>query len=66
MTDYRALRACRRLGTRASARLGAPSVSVDIEFGPVEVGYLRSRARTLHLVYDLATHGKVVWARPIC
>src|SRR5204862_78239 len=65
MTDYRALR--RRAndwGREASARLGAPSVSVDIEFGPVEVGYLRHRARPSIFVYDLATHGKVVWGPP--
>ena len=62
LTDYRALR--RRVGDwgrEASARLGAPSVAVDIEFGPVEVGYLRHRARPSIFVYDLATHGKVVW-----
>jgi hypothetical protein len=65
LTDYRALR--RRVGEwgrEASARVGAPSVSVDIEFGPVEVGYLRHRARPSIFVYDLATHGKVVWGPP--
>jgi hypothetical protein len=65
MTDYRALR--RRVGDwgrEASACLGAPAVSVDIEFGPVEVGYLRHRARPSIFVYDLATHGKVVWGPP--
>src|SRR5439155_271402 len=36
-------------------------VAVDIEFGPVEVGYLRRRARPSIFVYDLATHGKVLW-----
>jgi hypothetical protein len=62
LTDYRALR--RRVGEwgrEASMRLAAPDVSVDIEFGPVEVGYLRHRARPSIFVYDLATHGKVVW-----
>ena len=62
LTDYRALR--RRVGgwgREASMRLGAPAVSVDIEFGPVEIGYLRHRARPSIFVYDLATHGKVVW-----
>src|SRR5206468_12719732 len=61
LTDYRALR--RRVGDwgrEASARLGASSVAVDIEFGPVEVGYLRHRARPSTFVYDLSTHGKVV------
>jgi len=65
LTDYRALR--RRVsewGREASAQLGAPTVSVDIEFGPVEVGYLRHRARPSIFVYDLATHGKVVWGPP--
>lgn len=62
MTDYRALR--RRVvdwGREASARVGAPDVSVDIEFGPVEAGYLRHRAQPSIFVYDLVTHGKVVW-----
>jgi hypothetical protein len=62
LADYRALR--RRVGDwgrEASAQLGAPGVSVDIEFGPVEIGYLRHRARPSIFVYDLATHGKVVW-----
>ena len=61
LIDYRTLR--RRVaewGREASARLGAPDVSVDIEFGPVELGYLRHRARPSIFVYDLATHGKVV------
>jgi hypothetical protein len=65
LTDYRTLR--RRVGDwgrEASARLGAPGVAVDIEFGPVEVGYLRHRARPSIFVYDLATHGKVVWGPP--
>jgi hypothetical protein len=62
LTDYRALRRCvGDWGREASASLGAPDVSVDIEFGPVEVGYLRHRARPSIFVYDLATHGKVVW-----
>jgi hypothetical protein len=62
LADYRALR--RRVGDwgrEASAQLGAPGVAVDIEFGPVEIGYLRHRARPSIFVYDLATHGKVVW-----
>jgi hypothetical protein len=62
LTDYRALR--RRVGDwgrEASTHLGAPGISVDIEFGPVEVGYLRHRARPSIFVWDLATHGKVVW-----
>ena len=62
MTDYRALRPrVGDWGREASTRLGAPGVSVDIEFGPAEIGYLRHRARPSIFVYDLATHGKVVW-----
>jgi hypothetical protein len=34
---------------------------VDIEFGPVEMGYLRRRARPSIFVSDLIRHGKVVW-----
>jgi hypothetical protein len=65
LSHYRALR--RRmpaLAREASERLGAPRVAVEIEFGPVEVGYLRHRARPSIFVYDLATHGKVVWGPP--
>ncbi|HEV8584324.1 MAG TPA: hypothetical protein VGT02_05090 [Methylomirabilota bacterium] len=65
LTDYRALR--RRVGAwgrEASAQFGAPAVAVEIEFGPVEIGYLRHRARPSIFVYDLATHGKVVWGPP--
>ena len=65
LSHYRALR--RRmhlLGREASEHLGAPDVAVDIEFGPVEVGYLRHRARPSIFVYDLTTHGKVVWGPP--
>jgi len=60
--DYRAMR--RRAGTwarEASERLGGGDVAVDIEFGPVEIGYFRRKARPSIFVYDLATHGKVVW-----
>jgi hypothetical protein len=35
-------------------------VDVDIEFGPVEVGYLARRARPSIFVHDLIRHGKVV------
>jgi hypothetical protein len=45
----------------ASARLGGDHVAVDIEFGPVGADYFRRKARPSIFVYDLATHGKVVW-----
>jgi hypothetical protein len=46
----------------AAARLGPPQrLAVDLEFGPVDVGYLRRRARPSIFVHDLVTHGKVVW-----
>ena len=61
-SDYRTLR--RQMlawGREASATLGGGDLRVDIEFGPVEVEYLRRRARPSIFVYDLATYGKVVW-----
>jgi hypothetical protein len=64
-SDYRTRR--RQMaawGREASATLGGGDVRVDIEFGPVEVDYLRKRARPSIFVYDLATYGKVVWGPP--
>lgn len=62
-SDHRTLR--RRMGgwsREAAERLGPPQrLAVDLEFGPVDVGYLRRRARPSIFVHDLATHGKVVW-----
>jgi len=64
--DYRATR--RRAGAwarEASERLGGGDVAVDIEFGPVEIDYFRRKARPSIFVYDLATHGKVVWGSDV-
>jgi hypothetical protein len=64
--DYRAMR--RRAtawAQEASARLGGDDVAVDIEFGPVEIDYFRRKARPSIFVYDLATHGKVVWGSDV-
>ena len=64
--DYRAMR--RRAGTwarEAAERLGGGDLAVDIEFGPVEQGYFRRKARPSIFVYDLATHGKVVWGSDV-
>jgi hypothetical protein len=64
--DYRAMRRRATAWAReASARLGGEDVAVDIEFGPVEIDYFRRKARPSIFVYDLATHGKVVWGSDV-
>jgi hypothetical protein len=64
--DYRATRRRAPAWAReASERLGGGEVAVDIEFGPVETAYFRRRARPSIFVYDLATHGKVVWGSDV-
>jgi hypothetical protein len=61
-TDYRAVRREMQLwGKEAAEVLGGDEIAVDIEFGPVEMEYLRKRALPSIFVYDLITHGKVVW-----
>jgi hypothetical protein len=47
----------------ASATLGLPDVRVELEFGPVEVGYLKRAAPSI-FVHDLRAHGKVLWGPP--
>ena len=60
--DYRALRPALATWSReAGAALGAPELTVDVEFGPVEEAYLRRKARPSIFVHDLRTHGQVVW-----
>ncbi len=62
--DYQRLRATMAgWGPTASAALGGDRIDVDIEFGPVDVGYFR-RARPSIFVYDLRHHGKVLWGPP--
>lgn len=64
--DYRAMRRQAPAWAReASERLGGGDVAVDIEFGPVERDYFRRKARPSIFVYDLATHGKVVWGSDV-
>jgi hypothetical protein len=64
--DYRALRRQAPGWAReAGERLGGVDVAVDIEFGPVERSYFRRKARPSIFVYDLATHGKVVWGSDV-
>jgi hypothetical protein len=60
--DYRALRpALAAWGPQMSAALGAQRVRVEVEFGSVEESFLGRRARPSIFVYDLRTHGRVVW-----
>jgi predicted nucleotidyltransferase len=60
--SYRRLRRhCAGWGREASALLARDGVQVDLEFGPVELGYLRERARPSIFVWDLVQHGKVLW-----
>jgi predicted nucleotidyltransferase len=47
-----------------SRALGEHGVRVELEFGPVEEGYLRHRARPSIFVHDLRAHGQVVWGPP--
>ncbi len=62
--DYRRLRAeMTGWGPAAAAALGRDRIDVDIEFGPVDVGYFR-RADPSIFVYDLRHHGKVLWGPP--
>ncbi len=62
--DYRRLRGeMKGWGPAAAATLGGDRVDVDIEFGPVDVGYFR-RADPSIFVYDLRHHGKVLWGPP--
>jgi hypothetical protein len=62
--------AYRRLRTAFAGLSGEVSdlvrdrLHVDIEFGPVELGYFRHRARPSIFVYDLVRHGKVVAGPP--
>jgi hypothetical protein len=64
--DYRSTRRqAPRWAREASARLGGADVAVDLEFGPVDVEYFRRKARPSIFVYDLATHGKVLWGADV-
>jgi hypothetical protein len=59
--DYQRLRAeMATWGPAAAATIGRDHIHVDIEFGPVDVGYFR-RARPSIFVHDLRHHGKVLW-----
>lgn len=62
--DFHTLRAPMQEWSREASRAVRDEVRVDIEFGPVEVGYLRQRARPSIFVYDLHRHGRVVWGPP--
>jgi hypothetical protein len=50
-------------GAAAAAALGGDRIHVDLEFGPVNMGYF-PRARPAIFVYDLRNHGKVLWGPP--
>jgi len=47
-------------GREMSGRLGARGIRLDVEFGPVDVGFFRRRARPSIFVHDLRAHGKVL------
>jgi predicted nucleotidyltransferase len=57
----KARRALAALARQASAALGGDRLRVELEFGPIELDYLRYRARPSIFVHDLARHGKVLW-----
>lgn len=48
-------------GPQMSAALAAHGLRADIEFGSVDASFLGRRARPSIFVYDLRTHGRVVW-----
>lgn len=48
-------------GREASATLGGDTVRVDLEFGLLDVDFLRRRGRPSIFLYDLLHHGKVLW-----
>jgi len=52
------------LGREATARFGSGDIRVDIEFGTLELDYLRHRARPSIFLSDLVHHGRVVRGRP--
>lgn len=61
-SDYRMLRRTMAGWSKeASDAMAGDGLRVELEFGPTEVDYLRKRALPSIFVYDLATHGKVVW-----
>src|SRR5204863_4537119 len=63
--DDRALRArLARLSREATALYGSGDIRVDIEFGTLELDYLRRRARPSIFLHDLVRHGRVVRGRP--
>jgi predicted nucleotidyltransferase len=60
--DHRALRpALKAWGPEVSAALATQRVDVDVEFGSVDRAFLDRRARPSIFVYDLRTHGRVLW-----
>jgi len=52
-----------RWGREAAGLLAGAGIRADVEFGPVEVDFLRRRARPSIFVSDLRRHGKVLWGR---
>ncbi|MBI2216256.1 MAG: hypothetical protein HYU51_03070 [Candidatus Rokubacteria bacterium] len=61
--DFHRLRGSFPAWSEEASRLASDEVRVDIEFGPVEIGYLARRARPSIFVYDLIRHGKVIAGR---
>ncbi|HEU4370456.1 MAG TPA: hypothetical protein VFV05_19720 [Methylomirabilota bacterium] len=60
--DYRTLRpALGGWSRQVSAALAERGLAVELEFGPVEEAYLKTRARPSIFVHDLRAHGRVVW-----
>jgi hypothetical protein len=52
-----------RWSSEATERFGRGAVRVDIEFGLLDLEYLRRRARPTIFLYDLLHHGRVVRGR---
>jgi hypothetical protein len=63
-TDVRSMRANMAAWSREASIALGDEVQAEIEFGPVELGYFARRVRPAIFVYDLLTHGKVIWGPP--
>ncbi len=63
-TDTRALRPQMAAWSREVSGTIGEGLRTEIEFGPIELGYFARHARPSIFLYDLLTHGRVVWGPP--
>ena len=60
-TDAATLRAQMAAWSREASIALGDEVQAEIEFGPVELGHFARHVQPAIFVYDLLTHGKVIW-----